>query len=163
MRVGHVDVDAQHLAEQLLRILRAVIGIVARSAVAHADVEIAVGAEREVAAVVIRERLRDERRAAGAAPAQVESRARDRRRADRSSAGSARRRCRRIDLSIHFTYVFATYDKFAYAALTNQSKTNIISNDSAGNNDIENSKEISEYFDRALGVKTNMADQMIFS
>ena len=65
-------------------------------------------------------------------------------------------------MSIHFTYVFATYDKFAYAALTNQSKPNIISNDSAGNNDIENSKEISECFDRALEVKTIMDDQNDF-
>ena len=42
-------------------ILRAVLGIVARAAVAHADVEKAVRAEGEIAAVVIRERLADER------------------------------------------------------------------------------------------------------
>src|SRR5260370_950960 len=39
IRVGNRHVDAQHLAEQLLRILRAVAGIAARSAVAGADVE----------------------------------------------------------------------------------------------------------------------------
>ena len=65
MRIGHVDVDAQHLAEQLLRILRAMIGIVARAAVAEADVEVAVGSEREMPAVVIRERLRDDGGAVG--------------------------------------------------------------------------------------------------
>ena len=48
--------------------------IVARAAVAEADVEIAVRTEREVAAVVIGERLRDERRPVGAAPAQIEPR-----------------------------------------------------------------------------------------
>ena len=58
--VGDVDVDAQHLAEQLIRVLRVVLRIVAAAAVAHADVEIAVRAEREMAAVVIGERLRDE-------------------------------------------------------------------------------------------------------
>ena len=58
--VGHADVDAQHLAEQLVRVLRAMVGIVAGSAVAEADVEKAVGPEREVAAVVVRERLLDE-------------------------------------------------------------------------------------------------------
>jgi hypothetical protein len=36
------------------------VGVVARSAVAESDVEISVGTEREVAAVVIRERLRDD-------------------------------------------------------------------------------------------------------
>ncbi len=40
-------------------ILRAVLGIAARASVAHADVELAVGAERELAAVVVRVRLVD--------------------------------------------------------------------------------------------------------
>ena len=74
MRVGHVDVDAQHLAEQLLRILRAMFRIVAGAAVAEADVEIAVRSERQMPAVVIRERLRDRRSAARATKPQIESR-----------------------------------------------------------------------------------------
>src|SRR5262245_46286787 len=74
MRVGHVDVDAQHLAEQFRGILRAMVRVVARSAVAKADVEKAVRAEHEVPAVVVRERLADEREAR--APAQVEARRR---------------------------------------------------------------------------------------
>ena len=68
--LGHVDVDAEDLAEQGLGILRAVAGIVARAAVAQADVEEAVGPERHVAAVVVGERLLDERTAVG--PHQVE-------------------------------------------------------------------------------------------
>ncbi len=61
IRVGRrvVDVDAQHLAEQLVRILRAVARIVAAAAVARADVEQAVRAEAQRAAVVVFERLRD--------------------------------------------------------------------------------------------------------
>ena len=47
------------------------IGIVARPAVAHPDVQIAVRPEHQVAAVVVRERLRDERRAA--TPLQIEA------------------------------------------------------------------------------------------
>ena len=47
------------LPSRSLRILRAIAGIVAAAAVAHADVEVAVGAEAQRAAVVIRERLRD--------------------------------------------------------------------------------------------------------
>ena len=69
--VGHGHVEAQHLAEQRLRILREVERIVARPAVAHADVEKAVGTEREVAAVVIRERLRDD--ALAVRPPQIEA------------------------------------------------------------------------------------------
>ena len=61
MTVGNADVDAQHLAEQLRRVLRAMAGIVARPAIAEPDVEIPVRTERQVAAVVIRERLIDER------------------------------------------------------------------------------------------------------
>ena len=50
-------------------------GIVRRAAVTQADVEKAVGAESEVSAVVIRERLRDKRRAVRPSPAQIETRA----------------------------------------------------------------------------------------
>ena len=66
----------QHLPEQLLRVLRAMIRIVARAAVAEPDVEVSVRTEHEIAAVVVRERLRDERVARGAAPPQVEPRRR---------------------------------------------------------------------------------------
>ena len=48
--------------------------VVTGSAVAEADVEKPVGTEREVAAVVVREGLRDERLTGGAAPAQIEPR-----------------------------------------------------------------------------------------
>ena len=48
-----IDVDAQDLAEQHVDVLRVVRRVVARAAVADADVEIAVGAEREHAAVVV--------------------------------------------------------------------------------------------------------------
>ena len=72
--VGHRDVDAEHLAEQRPRILRAVHRIVARSAVAHADVEIPVRPEREVAAVVVGERLRDD--ALAVRPPEIEPRRR---------------------------------------------------------------------------------------
>ena len=43
-----VDVDAEHLPEQRGRILRAMLRIVAAAAVAHPDVEVAVGAEASV-------------------------------------------------------------------------------------------------------------------
>ena len=72
VRRWHVDIDAEHLAEQRGGILRAVLGIVAAAAVAHPDVEVAIGAEVQRAAVVVRVGLRD---GAGAvAPAQVEAR-----------------------------------------------------------------------------------------
>ena len=54
-----IHVDAENLAEQLVDVLRAVAGIVARAAVAHPDVEEAVRAELHHAAVVVREGLRD--------------------------------------------------------------------------------------------------------
>src|SRR5262245_36926140 len=75
-RVGvrHVDVDAPHLAEKLLRVLRAMRRIVARTAVAEANVEEAIGPERQMTAVVIGERLRDGRRAVRAAPTQIKPR-----------------------------------------------------------------------------------------
>jgi len=52
-RGGMIDVDAQDLAEQHVEVLRVVRRIVARSAVADANVKVVVGAEREHAAVVI--------------------------------------------------------------------------------------------------------------
>src|SRR5262249_50326986 len=58
--------------EELGRILRAMIRVVARSTVAEADVEKAVGPEDEIAAVVIGERLPDERQPR--APAKIEAR-----------------------------------------------------------------------------------------
>src|SRR5262249_5998582 len=74
------DVDAQHLPEQLRRILRAVAGVAPCAAVTEADVQVTIRSEHEIAAIVIRKRLRDERRTAGAAPPQVESRHRVRHR-----------------------------------------------------------------------------------
>ena len=76
IRIRHVDIDAQHLAKPFRRRLRAILRIVSRAAVAEADVEKAVGAKRQVAAVVIGEGLRDERGSARAAPTQIETRAR---------------------------------------------------------------------------------------
>jgi hypothetical protein len=55
-----IDVDAQDLAQQRRLVLRARLRIVARSSVAHADVEVAVRTELERAAVVIRIGLRDD-------------------------------------------------------------------------------------------------------
>ena len=57
--VRKIHVDAQDLAEQLVDVLRTVAGIVAGAAIAHPDVEEPVGAERQHAAVVVGERLRD--------------------------------------------------------------------------------------------------------
>src|SRR5215510_9338037 len=71
--IGHVHVDSQHLAEQFPGILSAVCGIVPRATVTEPDVEISVRSEHEVAAVVVRKRLRDETRTAGA-PSKVETR-----------------------------------------------------------------------------------------
>ena len=59
VRVQHAHVDAQHLAEEISKILRVVVRIAAASAVTHADVEVAIGAECKVTAVVVRERLHD--------------------------------------------------------------------------------------------------------
>ena len=62
MVVGNVDTSIRSiLPSSVDRILRAVAGIVSRAAVAEPDVEIAVGAKREMAAVVVRERLRIDR------------------------------------------------------------------------------------------------------
>jgi len=66
----NVHVDAQHLAEQRLRVLREIERIIARAAVTHTDVEKSVGTEDDVAAIVIREWLGDESLAAG--PLQIE-------------------------------------------------------------------------------------------
>ena len=75
--VCNIDVDAQHLAEQRRRVLRIVVRIVARSAVAHADIEIPVHRrEQDVAAVVIAEWLLDGGRAGGLVPPQIEPRRR---------------------------------------------------------------------------------------
>ncbi len=53
-------VDPQHLAEQRRERLRRCPRVAAAAAVAEPDVEVSVGAEREVAAVVVRVRLVDE-------------------------------------------------------------------------------------------------------
>ena len=74
MCIRNVDVDAQHLTEQLGAILRAMFRIVAGSAVAEADVEEPVGPEGEMPAVVVRKGLLDQRRRAGAVPAKIEPR-----------------------------------------------------------------------------------------
>src|SRR5205814_6663128 len=50
-----IDVDAQHLAERLLEVLAVAERIVGGAAVAQRDVEIAVGAEDDGAAVVVPE------------------------------------------------------------------------------------------------------------
>jgi hypothetical protein len=76
MRVRDVHIDAQHLAEQFRQVLRPMVGIVARTAVTGADVQEAIGTKREIPAVVIGERLLDDRRPAGAAPSQIETRRR---------------------------------------------------------------------------------------
>jgi hypothetical protein len=60
-----VHVEAQDLAEQLQLVLRAIARIVARTAVAHADVEKPVGTEPQRTAVVVLERLRDHEQDAG--------------------------------------------------------------------------------------------------
>ena len=57
--VRDAHVDAQHLAEQRAGPLRLVLWIAAGAAVAHADVEIPVRPERDLAAVVVAERLAD--------------------------------------------------------------------------------------------------------
>src|SRR5262245_58190923 len=56
---GHVHVDAQHLAEQLRRILCAVLRIIAGSTITESDIEIAIWTECQIASVVIRVRLRN--------------------------------------------------------------------------------------------------------
>ena len=74
MRIGHVHVDPEHLAEQLAAGLRAVAGIVCGAAVAQSDVQISIGAKGEVTAVVIRKRLVDPCRTGGSVPAQIKTR-----------------------------------------------------------------------------------------
>ena len=59
-RAALVDVQAQQLAEADAQVLRAVARVAARAAVAHPDVEPAVGPELELAAVVVVVRLLDE-------------------------------------------------------------------------------------------------------
>ena len=72
--VADVDVDPKHLAVQLREILRLVRRIVGLAAVAGPDVEIAVGAEDQVPAVVERLGMRDE--PVAGRPLQIESRRR---------------------------------------------------------------------------------------
>ena len=57
--VPAVHVDAQELAEQRARILAAAERVAAAAAIAHADEEVPLGIERDRAAVVVREGLRD--------------------------------------------------------------------------------------------------------
>ena len=57
VRLTAVDIDAEDLAEQHLPVLRPVAGVTRRAAVAEADVEVAIRAEGEHAAVVVGERL----------------------------------------------------------------------------------------------------------
>ena len=54
-----VHVDAQHLSEQRVEVLPVSLRIAAAAAVAHADVEKAVGAEGDPSAVMVGERLID--------------------------------------------------------------------------------------------------------
>ena len=56
VRRAVIDVDAQDLAEELIEVLGVVVRIAAGAAVAGADVEKAVRAELELAAVVVGER-----------------------------------------------------------------------------------------------------------
>src|SRR5439155_4033981 len=48
-----VDVDPEHLAKQRIDVLRPVLRIAGATTVAHADVQVAIGPEGEVAAVVV--------------------------------------------------------------------------------------------------------------
>ena len=57
-------IHPEHLAEERARILRVVITVVRSPAIANTDVEVAVGAKRDVAAVVITDWMSDERFAA---------------------------------------------------------------------------------------------------
>ena len=95
--IRHADVDAQHLAQELRRILRAIFGVAARSAVAESDVQKTVGTEREVATIVIGVGLRDERGTGGSAPPEVEPR---RRIGDERIAGSPKARDHRIAVGV---------------------------------------------------------------
>src|SRR5690606_8002397 len=57
IRARAVDVDAQQRAEQIRRVLRTSARIAGAAAVTEPEIEIAVGAERDMTAVVVRERL----------------------------------------------------------------------------------------------------------
>src|SRR5262249_6867202 len=59
--------EARDLAEQALQRLPVLLRVAAAAAVAHPDVEVAVAAERELAAVVVRVRLLDEQQLAARA------------------------------------------------------------------------------------------------
>ena len=54
-----VDVDAQHFAQELIRVLSSIERIISAAAVAHADVEVSIGPKMQVAPVVIGEILLD--------------------------------------------------------------------------------------------------------
>ena len=55
-----VHVDAQHLAQQRPCVLPVPEGVAAGAAISHADVQEAIRPERELAAIVVRKRLRDQ-------------------------------------------------------------------------------------------------------
>ena len=57
--VASLRVDAQDLAEQLVRVLSVAVGVSGTAAVAEADVQVAVGPEDQVPAVVVGRRLLD--------------------------------------------------------------------------------------------------------
>src|SRR5262249_27931712 len=67
LRMRRVDVDPEQLAEQRVEVLRSVLRVSLGAAVAHADVESAVRAEGQLAAVVVRVRLGDEEELPGRA------------------------------------------------------------------------------------------------
>jgi len=53
--IGDGDIDAQHLAQQACRVLRVVVRIVPTAAIAHADVQVAVTPEMQVAAAIMKD------------------------------------------------------------------------------------------------------------
>jgi hypothetical protein len=59
VRVVHIN--AEHLAQQRRGPLRVVLRIAASAAISHADVEIAIGAKLQLAAVMVAERLRNDK------------------------------------------------------------------------------------------------------
>jgi hypothetical protein len=58
--------DPEHLPEQRVQRLRVAVRIARAAPVTESDVQVPVGAEREVAAVVVRERLRNDQQVAPA-------------------------------------------------------------------------------------------------
>ena len=59
VRRAAVHVEPQDLSEEHAEVLRAIAGIAAATAVPEADVQVAIGTERELSALVVGERLRD--------------------------------------------------------------------------------------------------------